>query len=106
MNKLVSPYDMGPIVKGQELRISGEYPSGFSFDGISGVWAKEIFDPKPVKCKSFNDGCHDYLIPERIFEKYRSILDEFDEDAADLSEFDDIFSKYRIDGSTELFRCG
>ena len=97
---------MGPIVKGQELRIVGEYSSGFSFDGISGVWSRELFEPKPVKCKSFHDGSHDYLIPESIYEKYQSLLDEFDEDAADLSEFDDIFSKYRIDGSTELFRYG
>ena len=107
MNKiLISPFTMGPIAKGQELIIDGEYPFGYNFKGIAGLWDKELFDPKPIKCRPFNDGSHDYLIPESIYEKYKSLLNEFDEDAADLSEFDDIFGKYRIDGSTQLFRYG
>jgi hypothetical protein len=96
---------MGSIAKGQKLKIIGEYPAGFSFDGLSGVWSKEIFNPKPVKCKSFSDGYHDYLIPVDLYKEHEDFIKNLDEESADdCSNFDDIFGKYRIDGSTQLFR--
>jgi hypothetical protein len=107
MKILISPFNMGPIIKGQTLKVTGEFPSGLTFDGIAGVWSKELFAPRPVKCKLFNDGFHEYLIPESIYEKYRSLLAEFDEaDQNKCDEFDTAFHTYRIDGSTKIFGYG
>ncbi len=101
---------MGPIVKDQVLIISGEYPSGYTFEGVAGVWSRELFN-LPVESIFISDGSHGYYIPISLYNEHISFIDDFNEGELEdeyeaCNKWEELFRKYRMNGSTKIYIDG
>lgn len=103
MKTIISPFNMGPISKGQKLEIQEENSSWYYFDGISGIWDKALFE-KYQEVKIVNNGCHNYHIPIDLYNTNKDFILDFNEYSQEACDhWDAEFGKFRIDGKTKIY---